>query len=441
LFEDFYAEFDGETQYRFQEIEKHFRDLARRQIDELRFRAAGMTAPEIVSVDLDDQPMTLSEHRGKVVLLSFWATWCGQCMKLIPHERQLVKQFQGQPFVIVGVNSDDNVYLARAAVAKKQISWRSFRDKRTNKPAISRDWKVLGFPTLYLIDHHGTIRKRWIGGPSPEELAHAIEITVDAARRKVPLSEMRPVVARLFQVQPPAAPQEKPKKITRRPDRGFLDKVYRAPDGTESKYVMFVPHSYDGTEAYPLLMYLHGAGSRGSDGKRPARPGYGLAKAILDRNEDFPFIAIFPQAREGEDWTAESAGGKRALAILDQVQKEYRIDMARMSLTGQSMGGQGTWSLAAQEPTRWAAIVPICHGWKSDKAEKLKDIPCWCFHGDADKVIPAQQSRDMIQAIKAVGGRPLYTEFGGVGHDDCVDRAYASPDLFEWLLLQKRPGS
>ena len=84
----------------------------------------------------------------------------------------------------------------------------------------------------------------------------------------------------------------------------------------------------------------------------------GLAKAIRKKNEDFPFIVIFPQAREGEDWTAESAGGKRAIAILTEVQKDYRIDTDRVSLTGLSMGGQGTWSLATADPKRWAAMVP-----------------------------------------------------------------------------------
>jgi predicted peptidase len=200
--------------------------------------------------------------------------------------------------------------------------------------------------------------------------------------------------------------------------------------------VLFVPHTYDGAVPFPAIVFLHGTGSRGSDGRLPVRAG--LAKAIRARNEDFPFIVVFPQAREGEDWTADSTGGQRALAILDHVQREYRIDADRVALTGLSMGGEGTWSLAAARPARWAAIVPICHGWNTEIAAKLKDLPCWCFHGEADQVIPRQQSRDMILAIKAAGGRPLYTEFSGVGHDACADRAYAMPDLYEWSLLQNR---
>ncbi len=126
------------------------------------------------------------------------------------------------------------------------------------------------------------------------------------------------------------------------------------------------------------------------------------------------------------------------LAILDEVQKDYRIDSDRLILTGVSMGGEGTWSLASAEPNRWAAIVPICHGGDTRIAARIKDIPCWCFHGDADKTIPPQQSRDMVEAIQQAGGRPLYHEFPGVGHNDCSDRAYGLTDLWEWMLLQTR---
>ena len=163
-----------------------------------------------------------------------------------------------------------------------------------------------------------------------------------------------------------------------------------------------------------------------------------LAGAIRNRNKDFPFIAIFPQARKEESWTAGSAGGERAVAILNQVMKDYLIDADRVILTGMSMGGEGTWSLAAADPQRWAAIVPICHGGNTATAARLRDVPCWCFDGDADKAIPIQESRKMIQAIKDAGGRPLFKELSGIDHAYCADRAYAIPDLYEWLLLQNR---
>jgi predicted esterase/thiol-disulfide isomerase/thioredoxin len=439
LFEQFCSEFDGKYSYRYQQIEGEFRRLAEVQLKELRFRAIGKAAPEIAGIDLEGRPMNTSEHRGRVVLLNFWGTWCRPCMNLIPHEVELAVKFKGRPFGIIGVNCDDDIEKALDAVARNKITWRSFRNKAGEETAITSTWTILGFPTVYLLDHHGIIRKRWIGRPTHGELAHATALLVDAAERKLAPDQMRPVVAALG--HPPAAPKpvDAPSPaVAPRPGTGFLDKVYRAASDSDSKYVVFIPRTHDGTKAFPAILFLHGAGSRGSDGRLPIRGG--LAKAIRDRKENFPFIVIFPQARQGESWTAESTGGKRALAILDQVQKEYQIDTERVYLTGLSMGGEGTWSLAASEPDRWAAIVPICHGWRTDRAARLKNIPCWCFHGDADRMIPPQQSRDMIKAIQDAGGKPLYQEFIGVDHDSCANHAYAMDELYEWLLLQNRPS-
>jgi thiol-disulfide isomerase/thioredoxin len=285
LFEQFCDEFDGKRAYRYQHIEQLLLGLARDQLAELRFRAVGKPAPEMTGVDLDDRSMTLSQYRGRVVLLNFWGTWCFPCMKLIPHEIALVEQFRGQPFEIIGVNCDDDIQKARDAVMRTKMTWRSFRNQAGQGPAITSQWKVLGYPTLYLIDHHGIIRKRWVGSPPPEELSRVAGVLVDAARRKVPADAMQPIVAAL---KPPASTAPaKPATPAPRSGTGFVDKVYRAGDA-ESKYVVFVPRSYDGTKAFPAILFLHGAGSRGSDGRRHLQ--HGLAKTIRAKNEDFPFI-------------------------------------------------------------------------------------------------------------------------------------------------------
>ena len=438
LFEQFRSEFDGKHAYVGQSIEEQLYKSAGDRLAELRTRGLGKPAPQTAGIDLDGNPLTLSEYRGRVVLLNFWATWCLPCMKLIPHELELVARFQGQPFAIVGVNCDTDLDKAHAAVAKHKMTWRSFRDPADLRRPITSQWKVLGYPTLYLLDHHGIIRKRWVGGPSDRELVHTVGVLVSAAQRQASLDEMKSVVAalRLPPAEPNAATTKPGPGAQGRAGTGFLDKVYREPDGSESKYVVFIPHTYDGSKPFPAILFLHGAGAGGSDGRRPLR--LGLAPAIRKRNEDSPFIAIFPQARKEENWKAGSPGGERALAILNQVMKDYRIDADRVCLSGMSMGGQGTWSLAAADPQRWTAIVPICHGGNTATAARLKDVPCWCFHGDADKVIPIQQSRDMIQAIKDAGGRPLFQELSGVDHNSCADHAYAIPDLFDWLLQQNR---
>jgi predicted peptidase len=217
------------------------------------------------------------------------------------------------------------------------------------------------------------------------------------------------------------------------PRTGFIDKAHKTAGGDESKYVVFIPNHYDGREALPAILFLHGSGAVGNDGRKQAVGA--LAQAIRKNESHFDFIAVFPQAHEG-GWTASSVDGKRAMAILDEVGTSYNVDKNRTYLTGVSMGGEGTWSLAAAHPQRWAAIVPICGGGDPNIAAKIKDIPCWCFHGDADKVVPAAASRKMIRALWQAGGRPLYHEFPDVGHD-CWNRVYAMPDLFEWLLLQK----
>src|SRR5207248_11298799 len=124
---------------------------------------------------------------------------------------------------------------------------------------------------------------------------------------------------------------------------GFLDRVHKDADGQEAKYVLFVPYNYQGTKPVPLILFLHGAGESGSDGKKQVE--VGLGKAIRQREKDFPFLVVFPQSQK-RSWRADSADAQRALAILAEVQKEYQVDAKRIYLTGLSMGGAGTWSLA-----------------------------------------------------------------------------------------------
>lgn len=123
-------------------------------------------------------------------------------------------------------------------------------------------------------------------------------------------------------------------------EHGFVSKVYKGKEG-ESKYVVFVPHDYKGDKDYPLILFLHGAGERGTDGKKQAM--VGLGKAIKDKKEKFPFIVVFPQAQK--TWQAGSPDGKRALGILDEVQKDYKVDPKRIYLTGLSMAAtaRGAW--------------------------------------------------------------------------------------------------
>ncbi|MDB5308875.1 MAG: hypothetical protein JWO38_3077 [Gemmataceae bacterium] len=215
---------------------------------------------------------------------------------------------------------------------------------------------------------------------------------------------------------------------------GFVKKAFKNADGSTSPYVVFVPHDYDGKKDYPVILFLHGAGETKGGSKEPVEVGIG--PAIKKHEKTFPFIVVIPQS-EKRTWKADSDDGKRALGELDETLKAYKTDPTRVYLTGLSMGGYGTWSLAAAHPDRWAAIVPVCGGGNPKTAETIKAIPTWVFHGDKDAAVPVKQSQVMVEALKAAGGKPKYTEYPGVGHNSW-DAAYGEKKLFPWLLEQKK---
>jgi predicted peptidase len=217
-----------------------------------------------------------------------------------------------------------------------------------------------------------------------------------------------------------------------KPTTGFLDKTFKNADDSTSPYVVFIPKDYDGTKEFPVILSLHGSGETKGGGKKPVE--VALGTAIKAREKSFPFITVIPQS-EKRTWKADSDDGKRALAILDEVMKEYKTDPKRIYLTGLSMGGNGTWSMAAAYPEKWAAIVPICGKGDTKDVDRIKGIPCWSFVGENDPSI--KQIREMIEALKKAGGDLKYTEYPKVGHN-CWDKAYGTDELYTWLLKQKK---
>jgi predicted peptidase len=214
---------------------------------------------------------------------------------------------------------------------------------------------------------------------------------------------------------------------------GFSNHTYKDSGGVEVPYALFIPHDYNGDTPVPLILFLHGAGETKGGNKMPDQVGIG--PAIRKQEKTFPCIVIFPQSQD-RSWRAESKDGKRAMAILAEIEGKYKVDPKRIYLTGLSMGGMGTWSFAAAHPDKWAAMVPICGRGDVKTAEKIKHIPCWCFHGDADTAVNVKGSREMIDALKKVGVEPKYTEYPGVGHNSW-DKAYGTKELYDWLLEQK----
>lgn len=223
-------------------------------------------------------------------------------------------------------------------------------------------------------------------------------------------------------------------------------------NGREFPYVVYVPD--DVTRPAPVILFLHGAGERGSDGIRQTLVGIG--PVLRSHPERVPAIVVMPQAPTDERWLGDPADA--AMQALDSAIEEFGGDRHRVYLTGLSMGGYGVWHLALAHPDRFAATVPICGGLlphetttsvqqspltmgASDPyaltAKGLRAMPIWIFHGASDPVVPVSESRRMTDALRAENADVRYTEYPGVGHN-AWDRAYAEDPMWQWLFAHHR---
>lgn len=141
--------------------------------------AVGKAVPEIEGTDLAGKKVKLSGYKGKVVLLDIWATWCGPCRAMIPHERDLVKGMTGKPFALLSVSCDDQQEALTKFLEKEPMPWDHWFDGRGG--TVAKTFRVRAFPTLYLIDHSGVIRHKWVGSPGNEALDTAVEELVKEA--------------------------------------------------------------------------------------------------------------------------------------------------------------------------------------------------------------------------------------------------------------------
>ena len=202
----------------------------------------------------------------------------------------------------------------------------------------------------------------------------------------------------------------------------------------QMEYLLFLPESYTQStnQKFPLILFLHGAGERGSDLDSVKR--HGIPK-IVETNPDFPFIVVSPQCPEDSWWTSEL---HTINGLIEEIVEKYQVDTSRIYLTGLSMGGFGTWSLASMYPERFAAIAPVCGGGEVRQIlRSLVEMPIWTFHGQKDDVIPFSRSEEIVTALKKHGSSIKFTIYPEAGHDSWT-KTYDNPELYKWFLKHSR---
>lgn len=231
---------------------------------------------------------------------------------------------------------------------------------------------------------------------------------------------------------------------------GLLNKTITVHD-EEDRFSVYVPEDYTPEKAWPLIVFLHGAGERGDDGT--AQTEVGVGPAIQENPERFPAIVLMPQCPEGTTWRTRHDHLEAQVAW---ARETYTIDDQRIYLTGLSMGGYATWLWGALHTDTFAALLPVCGGGDPDALDEklgtrggnpygslpsrlraLATVPIWAFHGGADEAVPPEESRAMVEALKARDGNIRYTEYEGVGHN-AWDRTYQDPDVIAWLFEQRK---
>lgn len=217
----------------------------------------------------------------------------------------------------------------------------------------------------------------------------------------------------------------------RRPLPGTIgiDQFDSAGNELNQEFLVYLPKDY-GSGACPTVVYLHGAGERGTDANELRRWG---PFAAVQNKVKVPAIIIAPQCRPGFRWSPDSI-----MKLIEYSASRYDVDRDRVYLVGFSMGAYGTWRTAGVYPKVFAAIVPICGGGSPDQAKFLASLPVWAFHGDKDDVVPLTESEQMIDALRTAGGDSKLTVLPGAGHGICND-VCSRPDLWKWLLAHRRP--
>lgn len=255
----------------------------------------------------------------------------------------------------------------------------------------------------------------------------------------------------------PAAAADMPQDVQDQ----FTRHVYVDPDtGLSIPYRLYIPESTNSNGEYSFLLFLHGAGERGTDNQSQIRANSNILTRIVNESDpERACIILAPQCPSDEpnkqrkwvdtpwengsysaDSIPQSEPMQAVMKIIEELCNDRRntpIDKSRMYISGISMGGYGTWDTIIRNPDMFAAAIPVCGAGDPSKAELIKDVPIWAFHCADDGTVPVSGSRDMYNALKAVNGKITYTEYETGGHF-AWEPAFNEPELLNWLFAQKK---
>lgn len=251
-------------------------------------------------------------------------------------------------------------------------------------------------------------------------------------------------IAIAFCIGPSAIWAQEPSK--RAPEFPQFERREHNEDGKKLPYRLMIPSRQSLPEPWPLIVWLHGSGERGSDNSAQMAH---LAKTFLVESGKCPALVMVPQCPDGSSWLAVGLNAppkitepsRMIIATIAELQKEFPVDDRRIYIGGFSMGGCGTWDLLSRYPDLFAAAFPIAGppGDRKALAPVIRHIPIWIFHGGRDKVAPVENSRSIAAALKEAGSPVKYTEYPDMGHE--TFRPLSEPALTEWLFAQKRSAA
>lgn len=222
-------------------------------------------------------------------------------------------------------------------------------------------------------------------------------------------------------------------------------------DGADYAFQMLRPAILQRSVTYPCVLFLHGAGERGTDNQAQLKH-FAAAMATPEMQAKYPCYIIAPQCLPEKQWVDTPWGAKEshqmadkpsvmlasAMAALDHVMKTEPVDANRVILTGLSMGGYGAWELATRHADRFCCVVPVCGGADESKAAALKNLPVWAWHGAADTVVWPERTERMVAAVNAAGGKAKLSLLPGVGHDSWSAAYAPASGVLDWMFAQRR---